>query len=250
MSKHWELADSNVHRPYRWIVADATELAAITHNPDGSEITVADGLYCVALQEDTGALHSLVGITPLTFKMIGAAPTDGISETIIENKGDLIVGEQDDDPAVLPVGADGEVLTVDSSATLGVKWTPSSASPVATTIAVPADESLDAGDIINLFVVDDTLVARKADATNPSKQASGFVKVAVAEDATATVYLPGAKNDAVSGLTIGEQWLSTTAGESSSLQPDIDGAIVQSVGVALTATSLLFIPGIPVTISR
>lgn len=55
-----------------------------------------------------------------------AAPTggggSGIPDTIIDAKGDLIVGTAADTPARLPVGADGEVLVADSGEAGGMKW--------------------------------------------------------------------------------------------------------------------------------
>jgi len=44
------------------------------------------------------------------------------SDTIIDAKGDLIVGGADDSPVKLTVGTNGTVLTADSTATNGVKW--------------------------------------------------------------------------------------------------------------------------------
>lgn len=46
-----------------------------------------------------------------------------IDETIVDAKGDLIVGTANDTPARLAVGGtNGHVLTVDSVETAGVKW--------------------------------------------------------------------------------------------------------------------------------
>lgn len=46
----------------------------------------------------------------------------GLSETIINAKGDLIVGSAADTAAALSVGTNNYVLTADSAATYGVKW--------------------------------------------------------------------------------------------------------------------------------
>ena len=46
----------------------------------------------------------------------------GISETLIDAKGDLIVGSADNTAARLAVGTDTFVLTADSTQATGVKW--------------------------------------------------------------------------------------------------------------------------------
>ena len=48
---------------------------------------------------------------------------NAINKTILDAKGDLVVASAADTPAKLAVGTDGQVLVVDSSAPLGVKWT-------------------------------------------------------------------------------------------------------------------------------
>jgi hypothetical protein len=59
------------------------------------------------------------------------------------------------------------------------------------------------------------------------------------------VYGPGAINDQLSALTIGEiYWLSTTGGGAvATTPPATTGNGNQSLGKALSATSLLFTPG-------
>lgn len=49
-------------------------------------------------------------------------PFSGIQETLIDAKGDLIVGNAADTPARLAVGSNNQVLTADSSVTGGIKW--------------------------------------------------------------------------------------------------------------------------------
>lgn len=47
---------------------------------------------------------------------------DIIAPSIIDAKGDLIVGASDDAPVRVSVGADGQVLTADSTQAAGVRW--------------------------------------------------------------------------------------------------------------------------------
>lgn len=60
-------------------------------------------------------------------------PTGSISKTVINAKGDLIVGQSDNVPNVLSVGSDNFVLTADNSTELGIKW---SALPSASTASL------------------------------------------------------------------------------------------------------------------
>ena len=63
--------------------------------------------------------HPTSAITGLDAALAAA---DAIPETLIDAKGDLVVGTAADTAARLAVGADGQVLTADSTQTAGVKW--------------------------------------------------------------------------------------------------------------------------------
>lgn len=108
---------------------------------------------------------------------------------------------------------------------------------------VQASQTLAAGDLINLHTVTGAIRMRKADATDETKPAHGFVKVAVTSGNTADFFGPGEINDAVSGLTPGAAYfLATTAGGVTSTAPSTAGNVVQQVGEAISATGLLFNP--------
>lgn len=51
-----------------------------------------------------------------------AAPASGIPATILDAKGDLIAATANDTASRLGVGADGTVLTADSTQATGIKW--------------------------------------------------------------------------------------------------------------------------------
>jgi hypothetical protein len=57
-------------------------------------------------------------------------PSGSVSKSIVDAKGDLIVGLSSDNPSKLSVGSNNFVLTADNSQTLGIKW---SALPTAST---------------------------------------------------------------------------------------------------------------------
>lgn len=108
-----------------------------------------------------------------------------------------------------------------------------------TTTAV-ATEALTAGDIVNVYDAAGVKSCRKADADSITKKAIGFVRANVLNAGTATIYLSGV-NDQVSGLTIGAVYfLSQTAGGVATSSPTGAGVISQLVGVAGSATELLF----------
>ena len=111
----------------------------------------------------------------------------------------------------------------------------------AETSIVSASGDLAAGDFVNVY--DDSGVARvrKADASNTVAPANGFVLTAVLDTADAIVYWSGL-NNAVTGLTLGTQFLATTAGTSTSVAPTTAGNIVQKVGMAVSPTVMYFNP--------
>jgi len=106
-----------------------------------------------------------------------------------------------------------------------------------------ATEALAAGDLVNTFLDNSTGTprngVRKAVATAYGTRARGFVIAAAAAGATVTVYKSGAPNSAVTGLTIGQQWLSaTTPGRSVNVAPTTTGFVQQKVGNASAANML------------
>jgi len=57
-----------------------------------------------------------------TARALKQAFDESIHNDIIQANGDLIVGRAAADPQILPKGSDGQVLTVDDTASLGVSW--------------------------------------------------------------------------------------------------------------------------------
>lgn len=117
----------------------------------------------------------------------------------------------------------------------------------AATQSIPASEALAAGDFVNIFDNAGTANTRKADATN-NRPAHGFVLAAVANAATATVFL-GSTNTARSGLTSGALYFLSTAGGVTTTAPSAAGNIIQEIGVAASPTSIQFDFDAPVTIA-
>ena len=117
----------------------------------------------------------------------------------------------------------------------------------ADTAAITASEALAAGDLVNIWNSTGAKV-RKADATTAGKEAHGFVLAAVASAAIATVYFEGT-NTAVTGLTPGPQFLTTTAGTVGGAAPTGSGNVVQRVGIATSATTLNFEAAQPIVLA-
>lgn len=112
----------------------------------------------------------------------------------------------------------------------------------AQTIAITALEALVAGDWVNIAATG----VRKADNSN-NRPAHGFVLTAVANAATATVFTAGL-NTAKTGLTAGLQYFLGAAGVQTTTAPTTAGTIVQTVGVAINATTIPFDFDIPISI--
>ncbi len=133
----------------------------------------------------------------------------------------------------------GKIPALDSAGLLDISMMPVGVG--AEVVVAASSESLTAGDFVNLYNNAGTINVRKADATNNTKPADGFVLANVTSPANATVYLISAINTAVSGLTVGaDYYLSTTPGSVTSTAPSSSGNIVQRLGKARTATALIF----------
>lgn len=114
--------------------------------------------------------------------------------------------------------------------------------------SIPTSESLAAGDIVNIWDNTGAKAVRKADATVTGKPGDGFVLAGVTHPGSATVYYEGV-NDQVTGLTIGAQYLHTTAGKTVATKPAASGNIQQFVGTATSATSMVFVRGMSVKLA-
>jgi hypothetical protein len=116
------------------------------------------------------------------------------------------------------------------------------------TASITSTENLTAGDIVNIYASTGAKV-RKADATSAGKAARGYVLASTTSGAAATVYFEQIITG-LSGLTEGATyWLSTTAGGVVATAPSGSGNVVQEIGVALSSTTLQFMPGPPITLA-
>jgi hypothetical protein len=143
-------------------------------------------------------------------------------------------------------GDSGKIPALDASGKLDTSFMPVGIG--ADTASIVTSENLSAGDLVNIYDNSGTPTARKADATTAGKEAHGFVLASTTSPAAATVYFEGS-NTGVSGLTAGNQFLSTTAGGLTGTAPSATGNVVQRVGVAVSATVLNFEAQQPITLA-
>jgi hypothetical protein len=115
---------------------------------------------------------------------------------------------------------------------------------------IQASENLAGGDFVNIHAVGGAIRARKADATTEGKEANGFVLSAVTSGQDATVYRISQTNTALTGMTVGaKQYLSVSAGLRTETVPSGSGNVVQYLGVAKSATELIFAPNDPIVLA-
>lgn len=115
-----------------------------------------------------------------------------------------------------------------------------------TTATLTAGEALSVGNLVNIYTDTGVAKMRKANATDATKPAHGFVLSNIPNGGSGTFYAPGQLNIGVAGLTPGAVlYLSTSAGGATATAPLGAGNLKQVVGVALSATTFLslFSPG-------
>lgn len=142
-------------------------------------------------------------------------------------------------------GSAGAILAANSSGKLDSTFVPAGFGSDSATIL--ASEAIAAGAFVNVYNNAGVENVRNADQTaaNAGKPANGFALTAIASGATGTINFNGL-NTAVTGQTPGPVFLGAT-GAATSTVPTTSGYSLQSIGDAVSATSIHFQRG-PVTI--
>lgn len=111
-----------------------------------------------------------------------------------------------------------------------------------TRISLEADGNIPAASFVNFFSDSGTVKQRLADSTDATKPAHGYVENAITDGNSGPAILGrGLVISGLSGLTPGiDQWLGTDGGPTE-VVPSADGALVQYLGFAITATSMLYV---------
>lgn len=111
------------------------------------------------------------------------------------------------------------------------------------TISLIATDSLSASAMISIWDNSGVWSAQNAIAADDTKVAEGFVQSAFSIGDAALVYLVGNIVTGLSGLVPGDVFLSpTVAGGVTNTPPSTSGQMVQTVGFATSATSMIFQP--------
>lgn len=128
----------------------------------------------------------------------------------------------------------------DTTGRLDSSWMPVGIGPEV--IPAVALENLTAGHFVNLLLSGGVLKVQRANGTDNTKPADGFVLDTVSSAATVNVYLLSQTNTAMTGLTIGvEYYLDTaTPGGVTATPPAANGNWQQRLGKAVKTTELTF----------
>lgn len=141
-------------------------------------------------------------------------------------------------------GDAGKAVELDGAGKLSLSFLPTGSLTPPRTIL--ASEALAAGDLVNIWSNAGVENVRKADASaaNAGRIAHGFVLSAVSAGANASVFPFGGTVSGLTGLTPGAIYFlsNSTPGGRTTTPPSTAGHSVQVVGIALSATDLIFDP--------
>jgi hypothetical protein len=145
-------------------------------------------------------------------------------------------------------GDAGKIPGLDSSGRLDSSMMPVGLAAEVDTATT--SEAISAGDYVQLYA-SSGLKARKADASTSGKEATHFALSAVTNGASGTFYRISQSNTQKTGMTPGaKQYLSVTVpGGTQETVPSGTGQLVQLLGVATSATQMVFQPSDPIVLA-
>lgn len=171
--------------------------------------------------------------------------------------GRVMVGVGGDfDPSTLPVADETPTPTevivkqdgvwVRASWDYFAGWVGGGGGAPADTGIVEAAEDLFAGALVNIFDDGGFFRARLATAAQEGYEAMGYVLTEALTESPALIYFEGT-NTAVSGMSGGAAYLTSSPGYAGPIAPKGPGSVVQRVGFAYSESSLNFQAGVPLT---
>ena len=125
-------------------------------------------------------------------------------------------------------------------------WVGGGGGAPADTGIVEAAEDLFAGALVNIFDDGGFFRARLATAAQEGYEAMGYVLTEALTESPALIYFEGT-NTAVSGMSGGAAYLTSSPGYAGPIAPKGPGSVVQRVGFAYSESSLNFQAGVPLT---
>ena len=141
-------------------------------------------------------------------------------------------------------GNAGDLVALDSAGKLALNMLPTGVGP--STKSMLASENMTAPCLVNVWNDGGSFKIRYADAAT-NKPANGFLLASVTSGASGNVYFEG-EITGMSSITPAKYWLSATVpGGVQTTIPTTTGHIAQYIGTGLSATSLDFEAGEPIT---
>lgn len=151
----------------------------------------------------------------------------------------VLLGEGTSNVSFATVGTAGRVLTDNGASD------PTFQAPTATpnTITVLASASIAAGALVNIYDNAGTANIRPADNTSSSTPANAFAPSAISSAASGIVVPFHGPISGLSGLTPGTNYFLGTSGGLTTTAPSTSGDVIQTVGIAITASTFQFFAG-------
>jgi len=147
------------------------------------------------------------------------------------------------------VGDAGKIGALDATGRFDISMMPVGLGPEADSIT--AGENLAAGDFVNIYSDSGAAKCRKADGSTSGKEAKGFVLAVATTGNPATVYRISQLNNQKTGMTPGaKQYLSASVpGGTQESVPTGTGQTLQLLGIAKSATEVVFAPADPIVLA-